>query len=291
MQRERIADDIYVFVSDLYAQATATVIDTGDGVVLFDTLLYPEETLAIRRFVENRLHTHVRCVINSHYHADHTTGTSVFSGAQVVAHTRCRELLETRGRASLERSQAATPTLRDARIVLPDVVFDGPRYTFALGAKTFELWRTPGHSPDSIVCLVREDRVLLAGDTMMTIPYFVDGSHSDYISSLKGLRTGNYENIVQGHGDIILRGEIEAKVSNDLEYLYALEREVRRAMTGHDDAGDQGAAISAALSAITIDLCGKSRIVLGGIAEQLHQRNVLALSRQLARFTTGHAVS
>lgn len=39
MQRERIADDIYVFISDRYAQVTATVIQTRKSVTLFDTLL------------------------------------------------------------------------------------------------------------------------------------------------------------------------------------------------------------------------------------------------------------
>jgi hypothetical protein len=39
MQRERVAEDIYVFASDLYAQVTATVVTTSEGAVIFDTML------------------------------------------------------------------------------------------------------------------------------------------------------------------------------------------------------------------------------------------------------------
>ena len=38
MQRERVADDIYVFTSDLYAQVTAGVVVTSEGAVVIDTL-------------------------------------------------------------------------------------------------------------------------------------------------------------------------------------------------------------------------------------------------------------
>src|SRR5690606_3780416 len=97
---------IYVFTSDLYAQVTAGVVLTGDGAVLIDTLTFPEETLQIKRYVEGRLGAQVRYVINTHFHADHTTGTCFFPDAQVIAHRLCRELLDKRGRDSLERARA-----------------------------------------------------------------------------------------------------------------------------------------------------------------------------------------
>ena len=54
MQRERVADDIYVFTSEVYAQVTAGVIVSSDGAILIDTLVFPEETKAIKNFVEQR---------------------------------------------------------------------------------------------------------------------------------------------------------------------------------------------------------------------------------------------
>lgn len=272
MQRERVADDIYVFTSDLYAQVTAGVVVTSDGAVLIDTMAYPEETLLIKRFVETRLGTTIRYVINTHFHADHTTGTCFFKEARVVAHARCRELLEKRGRESLEHAKATAPEWRDVELVLPDLVFDGGTMALHLGNKTFQLTAMPGHSPDSIVVQVKEDRTLFAADTLMPIPYFVDGSYDDFLTSLTSLRNGNFENVIQGHGEVILRGEVEEKIHEDVNYLLKLREAVDRALTSSTP--------DSALDAIDIESCGKSRIMLSGAAPQLHRRNVLALASQ-----------
>jgi cyclase len=269
MQRERVADDIYVFTSDLYAQVTASAIITSAGAVIVDTLVYPEETRQIKRFVENRLGAPVTYVINTHYHADHTTGTCFFNGARVVSHALCRSLLDKRGRESLEKSKASSEELREVELVLPDLVFESGTLTLHVGDKTLQLRHSPGHSPDSIVCSVPEDRVLLAADTMMPLPYFVDGSYDDFVTSLKNLQTGYYENIVQGHGEVILRGEIDEKIQSDLEYLRLLREAVDRALETGTSVED-----------IEIETCGKSRILLNGTAQQLHRQNALALAQQ-----------
>ncbi len=272
MQRERVADDIYIFTSELYAQVTAGVIVTSEGAVVIDTLAYPEETLIMKRFIESRLGTSVRYVINTHFHADHSTGTCFFKGARVISHALCRDLLNTRGRDSLEKAKASSHEMREVELILPDMVFSGGGMSLHLGNKTFQLWSTPGHSPDSIVCLVKEERVLFAADTLMPIPYFVDGSYDDILHSLQGLRNGNFENVIQGHGEIILRGEIEERIQEDLDYLVKLRQAV-----------DDALAVSAtekALEQIDVEQCGKSRILLNGAVSRLHRRNVMTLAAQ-----------
>lgn len=272
MQRERVADDIFVFTSDLYAQVTAGVVVTSEGAVVIDTLVYPEETLQIKRFVEARLGTTIRYVINTHFHADHTTGTCFFEGAHVIAHARCRALLDKRGRGSLQQVKSASSEMRDIELVLPDMVFDGGPLNLHIGNKTIQLWSTPGHSSDSIVCLVKEDRVLFAADTLMPIPYFVDGSYDDFLSSLNELRNGNFENVIQGHGEVILRGEVEEKIQTDVDYLLTLKNAVDEALASPSPDN--------ALDAIDVESCGKSRILLNGTVEHLHRQNVLALAGQ-----------
>ena len=272
MQRERVADDIYVFTSDLYAQVTASAIITSAGIVLVDTLVYPEETRAIKQFLEGRLGKPVIYVINTHFHADHTMGTCFFQQAQVISHARCRDLLDERGRESLERTRASAEEMRDIELVLPGIVFENGSLTLYIGDKTLHLTHSPGHSPDSIVCYVKEDRVLLAADTLMPVPYFVDGDYDDFVASLTRLQGGSYENAVQGHGEVILRGEIEDKIQSDLYYLQCLKDAVDQALTA-DSPQD-------ALDAIDIEDCGKSRILLNGTVQQLHRQNVNMLARQ-----------
>src|SRR5215831_6668179 len=147
MQRERVADDIYVFTSELYVQVTAGAIITSEGVVLIDTLLYPEETRAIKNFVEHRLCCPIRYVINTHYHADHSYGTHLFPEAMVVAHARCYDLLNTRGRDGLEKARSGMAELNGVQVVLPHYVFNCGVMTLRVGNKTLNMWHTPGHSP------------------------------------------------------------------------------------------------------------------------------------------------
>jgi len=81
------------------------------------------------------------------------------------------------------------------------------------------------------------------------------------------------ENIIQGHGDIILRGEIEEAVKEDLSYLSAIRKAVRTAARKRNPMD--------ALAMIDVESCGKSRVYLGGLASELHKRNIRALYKQV----------
>ncbi|MCY4145339.1 MAG: MBL fold metallo-hydrolase [Chloroflexi bacterium] len=270
MQRERITDHIFVFRSALYAQVTAGLVLTTDGAVLIDTLLYPEETLRIRRYVEQGLRSRVRYIINTHYHADHTTGSCFFPDAEVVAHGLCRQLLQERGHEGLRRMQAASGDFDAAQVVLPTRTFEDAML-LELGGCRFELWHSPGHSPDSITCRVDGD-TLFAADTLMPVPYFVDGNVEQLADSLRGLMTDECEYLVQGHGDVILRGEASAKISSDLDYLQRLHDGVRSALQRGDEDIEERLSLSD---------CGKSFDLLQGLVDQLHRQNIQALVREL----------
>ncbi|MGH7752472.1 MAG: MBL fold metallo-hydrolase, partial [Gemmatimonadales bacterium] len=83
---ERIAESVYLFTSEEYAQVNAGAVIGPEWSVLIDTLASPQETRQIREFVERRLGSPIRYVVNTHYHADHTLGTCLFPGATVVGH-------------------------------------------------------------------------------------------------------------------------------------------------------------------------------------------------------------
>jgi glyoxylase-like metal-dependent hydrolase (beta-lactamase superfamily II) len=70
----------------------------------------------------------------------------------------------------------------------------------------------------------KKDRILFAGDSFMPLPYIVDGNIDDIMASIKHIGRMGLENIVQGHGDIILRGEIDAAVRENLSYLSAIRK-------------------------------------------------------------------
>jgi len=269
MQRERVSENVYWFQSDIYAQVTAGAVTGPQWAVLIDTLALPEETLEMRSFIEEQLNVPVRYIINTHYHADHTWGNGFFPGATVIAHSNCRALMAERGAAALESARRQNAAFKQVKIVLPNLTFDSGMLTLKIGKKNLILAPTPGHSRDGISVLVEEDRVLFAGDAFLPIPYIVDGEPDELAATMKQIGKMGLENIIQGHGDIILRGEIEEAVKNNLAYLAAVRKAVKAAARRRNPQD--------ALATIDIESCGKSRILLGGLAEELHRRNVRAL--------------
>jgi len=275
MVRERIADDIYVFSSRRYAQVTSGAILTKEGAILIDTLFYPDETREIKEFIEDRLGMQVRYVINTHYHADHTQGTYLFPRADVISHALCRELLDTVGREGLAQTQSQFSEFEEVRIVLPEIIFEEEFMNIYLGGKTVRLTHCPGHSPDLISVLVVNDRVLFASDTVMPVPTLFDGSYEELTASLRSLIGMNLDSVVEGHGEVILRGEIDDLIHSDLTYLQNIRREVRGVI-------DRGLGESA-LERVTIESCGKSRIPLNGFVSDLHLANLRKLYHDWAR--------
>lgn len=273
IQQERVAENVYFFQSRVYAEVNAGVVAGPDMAVVIDTLPFPEETMVMRDFIEQELQVPVRYVVNTHYHADHTWGNYLFSGAKVIGHKLCHQLLKDKGLPALERAQAHNPSLRSVRIVLPHITFDEGELLIRVGKKTLKIFPLPGHTVDSIAVLVEEDRVLFSGDTMMAVPYIVDGDIDVSIESLQKITTLGLENVVQGHGDIVLRGEVDQVVKEDIDYLNELRKAVRKASKRKYPLD--------LLEEVHIESCGKSRVILGGLAEDLHQNNLRVLYRQM----------
>ncbi len=273
MHRERVSENVFWFQSEVYAQVTAGVIVGPQWAVVIDTLALPEETLGMREFIEHELGVQVRYVINTHYHADHSWGNCFFPGATVIGHAKCRDYLIEYGVPSLEGSRKQDPNLRQVKIIPPHITFSSGEMAMRVGKKNLILSTAFGHSDDGISVLVEEDRVLFAGDAFMPLPYIVDGDADDMLASIKKIGKMGLENIIQGHGDIILRGEIDAAVKENTNYLNNIKKAVK--------SGGKRKNIDEYLEEITIESCGKSRVYLGGLAETLHRRNLKALHRQI----------
>ena len=107
----------------------------------------------------------------------------------------------------------------------------------------------------------------------MPLPYIVDGNLEDMVTSLKKIGKMGLENVIQGHGDIVLRGEVEGAVKDNLAYLTAIRKAVRKASRRKYPLD--------ILAEVTLESCGKSRVLIGGLAEELHRRNLRALYEQM----------
>ena len=84
----------------------------------------------------------------------------------------------------------------------------------------------PGHSLDLIGVYVTNNQILFASDNSMPVPTIFDGSHKALVASMHKMLELEPDTIVQGHGEVILRGEVQSVVQNDLDYLSKIRDEV-----------------------------------------------------------------
>ena len=269
MIRERISENVYWFQSEVYAQVSAGAVIGPDWAVVIDTLPVQEETLEIREFIEDHLKVPVRFVINTIYHADHTWGNCFFPGAGIIAHTLGRKLVKEKNIPALESAQKQGDEYLKTKIVLPQLTLDSGAINLKVGKKNLRVFTTPGSSPDGISVFIREDRILFAGDAFLPLPVFIEGDIDQLIQTIESFKDLGLENIVQGHGDVILRGEIEGAIDSNLKYLEDLKKIVAVAMKKKDP--------QKKLKEATVESCGKSRVLLGGLVEDLHRRNLAFL--------------
>ena len=171
-----------------------------------------------------------------------------------------------RGIPSLEEAKQQNSALRQVKIVLPDITLDDGNMILRIGKKNLQIMPAPGHSEDGIAVLVVEDRVLFAGDAFMPIPYLPDGNLEDMYNFYEGLRELTLENIVQGHGDIVLRGEVEPSIDHNIEYLDTIMKVAKTALRRKSP--------MEYMAKQDVENCGKSRIHLGGLAQTLHEQNL-----------------
>ena len=274
MLKERVSDNVYWFQSETYAQVTAGTIVGPQWAVLIDTLI-PSETPKIRNFIENHLMVPVKYIINTHHHADHCWGNCVFPNATIIGHQLCRELMLEKGSSALAEAGQENSIFRDICISPPQVTFTSGSINLRIGKKQLQIFSTPGHSADSISVLLEDERILFAGDAFMPVPYFVGGDLETLAQSITHIGNMGLENIVQGHGDIILRGEIEEVKNQNLDYLRSLQKIVKTAIRRRNPLEF--------LAMQDIEDTGKHRVSLGGLAQALHVRNLQSFYYQEIR--------
>jgi cyclase len=273
MRKERVTDNVYVFTSEAYAQVTAGAIVTSEGTVVVDTLPFPRETREMIDFLRAESKRGIRYVVNTHHHADHVYGNYLFEEADIISSERCREVMRKSGEKNLAEAKTQTPELAEVTLRLPNISFPD-KLTLNLGDRGLRLMPLNGHTPDGIGVYVEGDRILFAGDTVMPLPYIFWGDRAALQETLRMIKEINLENIVQGHGEVLLKGEIDETLDASIAYLDCIYEKVKAKLATRTSK-------ERLVNEITLESCGGSPIALDGLVKQLHRSNLLRIYQTL----------
>lgn len=173
-------------------QASAHLIDTGDGLIFIDPGYENTLYLVIRSIYEAGFRPEqIRWIVNTHWHWDHTEATAALaalSGAQTII-----------GRRDAEKA---------TRYFTPDrLVGDGD--TLTLGNTTLTFYETPGHTEGTISFffdLVEDGRTLRAGmfggagaNTLAQGKFDYPNCREDYRASVRRLAKEHVDVFLGNH--------------------------------------------------------------------------------------------
>jgi len=272
--KDRVSDHVYAFISDLYYEVTAGFVVTPEGAVVIDTMPFPSETLELKKEVLKECPEGIKYLILTHYHADHTLGSYLLESAEVIAHRKTRSMLLKEGARKLAEAKSLYSELEGASIILPSITFSG-RMSIKIGGFNLHLFELFGHSYDSIAVYIQEERTLFAGDLLMPIPLVTEGDVDLSIASLEALKHLNLDYVVQGHGGVLLKGEIAEMIDSNINYLRKLKAKVSEAINRRRP--------PESLFKIKLEEFGKSSLAMGAMGEPIHKANILAIYEALKR--------
>jgi len=226
--------NITIFQSALF-QTNSTVVQTDDTILVVDPAWLPDEVLAIRQYVDSIRKDRSLCLIFTHSDYDHIMGYRAFTADKVfiskamAENPRKQEILE----QALEFDEKYYIE-RPYPIEYPEGDFlvyrDGVQYRQGQTKMTFYL--TPGHTEDSMMVIIWQLGLCIAGDYLCNVEFpFIYHSSVEYERTLEKLPRIHDRNwftrLVPGHGEPALSiNDWLQRRTESLAYIYALRESI-----------------------------------------------------------------
>ena len=240
-----IADGVFVIGDHrVWLVPNIGIVLGTDAALVVDTGLGPANGEAILAAARRIAGPHRRLFVTlTHFHPEHGFGVQAFSQDATIIYNRTqRDELAEKGDKYLAlfrqtQGPATVTALQGTKIVMPHVIYDGPRAEIDLGGRKVEL-ETYGlaHTRGDQTIYLPAERILFAGDLIeermfpifpWSPPIEVDVDGTRWASLLRGFQALNPAIIVPGHGDL---GDI--RIALDLaSHIEAVHRQVRAMLT------------------------------------------------------------
>lgn len=188
----RIKDGVYgIYEDGQFEEVISYLIIGSEQALLFDTGIGVGDISA----VAHQLTDLPVSVLNSHTHYDHVGGNYLFEKLYGVDMAYTADHMK--GRTNAEVKEFIGPgwtwkplpggttvdNYSSAAFTLTDYVIDG--YEIELGGRTLEVILVPGHTPDALVLLDRENRLMFMGDTFYPASLYAHMGDANFIEYAK----------------------------------------------------------------------------------------------------------
>src|SRR5215831_2594706 len=249
-------------ISMVPAGGNVYLVRTLAGDVLIDTAM-AEIAGEVKNAFDREPHGPIKYIILTHAHADHIGGISLWKepGTQIIAQrnyvefvhyvTRLEGFFAPRNAAAFNRSvQSARPWPGNfGGKIEPTLLFD-ESYKFTLGGIEFDLFSTPGETPDHLTVWVPAYKVAFIGDNYfgITTPepnsfpnlYAIRGTKPrwalDWIKSLDTVLALKPEIVLNGHGEpIVGNAEITRRLTRYRDAIQFVHDETVKGMNAGKD--------------------------------------------------------
>jgi cyclase len=225
----------HIFVETELHGANVGFVITGEGVILIDTPLLPDDARFWLSEIRRRTDEQIIYTINTDHHRGHILGNQYFTSATVIAHEFAWKNMQSYGDSFRKRllnlyrdrmPEAVEEWKQHLRIVLPEITFTDRTILFK-GHKEIHLIPVGGHTEATTVVHLPQDKVLFAGDLVITDrpPFLSQGDTKQWLGALTYLRKLRYDVLVPGHGELCGK-EATERMS---QFLRLVRRRVRSA--------------------------------------------------------------